>query len=239
MKTSENLTTEDYQKFLQQNPLSQKEELLLMYMFEAGKNGLSAGQIASFFKYDGFQPANMIIGRLGHKICDFHKAINPYIENQNKRWWLFVANGEDSVQGFTWYLAEPLAEAMIAEGMVQRYQAEQKTLYPEVVNEDLFEGAKRTITVNSYERNPEARKQCLDYYGHQCSVCGFEFEKIYGDIGKEFIHVHHLKEIASIKETYQINPITDLRPVCPNCHAMLHRRNPAYTIEELQTLIKR
>ena len=61
---------------------------------------------------------------------------------------------------------------------------------------------------------------------------------MYGEVGKEFIHVHHLKEIASIGENYQINPLTDLRPVCPNCHAMLHRKNPAYTIEELQNLIR-
>ena len=66
----------------------------------------------------------------------------------------------------------------------------------------------------------------------------FDFEKVYGEVGKEFIHVHHLKEIASIGENYQINPLTDLRPVCPNCHAMLHRKNPAYTIEELQNLIR-
>lgn len=237
MKTSENLITRDYQEFLQQACLNEKETLLLMYLFEAGKNGLTATQLASFFNYDNFQPANSLIGRLGHKICDFQQAYNPFINDKNKHWWLFVADGEDSEQGFTWYLKEPLAEAMIAEGMVQRYQTEQKTLYPEVVNEDLFEGAKRTITVNSYERNPQARKQCLTHYGHQCSVCGFDFEKVYGDIGKAFIHVHHLKEIASIGESYQINPVTDLRPVCPNCHAMLHRKNPAYTIEELQQLI--
>ena len=238
MKTSENLTSQDYQKFLQQIDLNEKEKLLLIYLFEAGKNGLTATQIASFFNYDNFQPANTIIGRLGHKVCDCYQAYNPYRENRMKCWWLFVADGEDSRQGFTWYLAEPLAEAMIAEGMVQRYQAEQKTLYPEIINESLFEGAKRTITVNSYERNPEARKKCIDYYGHQCLVCGFDFEKVYGEVGKEFIHVHHLKEIASIGETYQINPVTDLRPVCPNCHAMLHRKNPAYTIEELQNLIR-
>lgn len=35
----------------------------------------------------------------------------------------------------------------------------------------------------------------------------------------------------------QIDPISDLRPVCPNCHAMLHKKNPPYTIDELREII--
>ena len=68
-------------------------------------------------------------------------------------------------------------------------------------------------------------------------VCNFNFEKTYGDIGKGFIHVHHLNQISTIGEGYQINPIEDLRPVCPNCHAMLHQKNPPYPIDELKEMI--
>ena len=100
--------------------------------------------------------------------------------------------------------------------------------------QSLPEGQKKQITSNAYERNPEARKRCVDYYGYKCSICAFDFEKIFGDIGKGFIHVHHLKPVSEIGEEYYVDPIKDLRPVCPNCHAMLHRRKPCYTIDELK-----
>ncbi|PJZ89066.1 HNH endonuclease [Leptospira levettii] len=99
---------------------------------------------------------------------------------------------------------------------------------------DLFEGAISIIQQKRYERNPYARSQCLKHYGYSCSVCNFNFEKVYGSLGNEFIHVHHLNQISDQKQEYQINPIEDLRPVCPNCHSMLHRTNPPLSIEELK-----
>lgn len=110
------------------------------------------------------------------------------------------------------------------------------TDYPDELQnpESLFEGIKKTITVNTYERNPAARKKCIEHYGTNCTVCGFSFGASYGDIGTNFIHVHHLTQISDIGTGYEINPIEDLRPVCPNCHAMLHRKNPPFTIEEIK-----
>jgi 5-methylcytosine-specific restriction protein A len=78
------------------------------------------------------------------------------------------------------------------------------------------EGAKKQITVNAYERSPAARAICIQHYGLNCSVCGFNFEETYGEIGIGFIHVHHLKPLSEIGKDYKLNPITDLRPVCPN-----------------------
>ncbi len=111
-----------------------------------------------------------------------------------------------------------------------------KTVYPDELEkpESLFEGVKKSITVNLYERNPLARTKCIEYYGAQCVVCDFNFGKKYGEIGQGFIHVHHLNQLSDIKQGYEVNPIKDLRLVCPNCHAMLHRKNPPYTIEELK-----
>ncbi len=97
-----------------------------------------------------------------------------------------------------------------------------------------LEGATHQIKVNAYERSAEARTICLNYHGLNCSVCGFNFEKFYGEVGSGFIHVHHLKPLSEIRNGYQLNPIKDLRPVCPNCHAMLHQRKPAYSIDELK-----
>lgn len=88
---------------------------------------------------------------------------------------------------------------------------------------DIYEGAKKTIEVNSYERNPIARKKALDYYGYDCRACGFNFEEKFGECGKNFIHVHHLVPLKDIDKSYKIDPIKDLIPLCPNCHAMAHR----------------
>jgi 5-methylcytosine-specific restriction protein A len=111
-------------------------------------------------------------------------------------------------------------------------------IYPDDIEDnDLFEGTKKQIIVNAYERSSKARKECIEEYGYKCTICQFDFEKIYGGIGKNFIHVHHIKPLSEIDEKYKINPIEDLRPVCPNCHAMLHKRKPAYGIEEIEDLI--
>ena len=100
------------------------------------------------------------------------------------------------------------------------------------------EGAKKQITVNAYERSAEARAICIQHYGLNCSVCGFNFEEQYGQIGAGFVHVHHLTPLSEVNQGYKLNPIKDLRPVCPNCHAMLHQHKPAYSIEELATIVK-
>lgn len=111
----------------------------------------------------------------------------------------------------------------------------------DTIEESFYEGAKRQVTVNSYERDSKARKRCIEKYGAVCSICGFDFEKIYGELGKGFIHVHHIVPIHTIGKGYEVNPEKDLIPVCPNCHAMLHRGKNANarTIEDLKSLLKK
>lgn len=77
----------------------------------------------------------------------------------------------------------------------------------------------------------------LDHYGATCVVCGFNFAAIYGEIGNGFIHVHHLKDLATVGGEYEVDPIQDLRPVCPNCHAMLHVETPAMSVERLSEIV--
>ena len=119
-------------------------------------------------------------------------------------------------------------------------QNPEKTIYPDEVDSEIeySEGKTKKVLVNSYERNPIARQKCIEHYGLNCQVCGFNFQEKYGEIGKDFIHVHHKVDIATIGNEYSVNPITDLIPVCPNCHSMLHKRKPAYTIEELKDIMK-
>jgi 5-methylcytosine-specific restriction protein A len=112
------------------------------------------------------------------------------------------------------------------------------TLYPEEDKSTFTEGKTKQVYVNIYERDQNARKKCIEFYGYKCIVCGILLSDKYGLIGQDFIHVHHIKELSTIKKEYTVNPIDDLRPLCPNCHAMIHRRVPAYSIEELQEKIR-
>ncbi len=88
-----------------------------------------------------------------------------------------------------------------------------------------------------YERSQLLRKLAIQYHGHNCVVCGFSFEIFYGDVGKGFIHIHHIERLAD-KGRRLINPKVDLIPVCPNCHAMLHSKIPPLMPTELQLLLR-
>lgn len=112
------------------------------------------------------------------------------------------------------------------------------TLPEEVENSPaLFEGAKRQITVNAYERNPVARQKCIAAYGTACWVCEFNFGAEYGPDAEGYIHVHHLKPLSEVGGEYEVDPVEDLRPVCPNCHAVLHLGGGCRSVEEVQKML--
>lgn len=113
-------------------------------------------------------------------------------------------------------------------------------LLPDEIDEpqEFYEGAVKSIKVNAFERSQKARNTCVEHYGAKCEICGMTFESRYGEVGKGFIHVHHLKPLGEIGAEYEVDPINDLRPVCPNCHAILHMRKPPYSIDEVKVMIK-
>ncbi|WP_426998517.1 HNH endonuclease [Pseudarthrobacter sp. N5] len=94
------------------------------------------------------------------------------------------------------------------------------------------------VEVNRYERSPEARRACIAHRGTSCDACGFSFEIVYGEIGKDFIHVHHVVPVSQLGSDYQLDPITDLVPLCANCHAMAHQGvSTPRTVAELRRII--
>lgn len=103
--------------------------------------------------------------------------------------------------------------------------------------ESYEEGSTVTVKINRYERSKAGRKACLEHYGAECQVCGLRFEERYGEIGEGFIEVHHEVPLSETEGDVEVDPIEDLKPVCPNCHAMLHQESPPLRIEELRTLL--
>jgi 5-methylcytosine-specific restriction protein A len=113
------------------------------------------------------------------------------------------------------------------------------TLPDEIIAERGFpDGAKQRVTVNRYERDPRNRAGCIAIHGHRCVICGFEFGRVYGELGRNFIHVHHIVSLATLKgRPRKPNPRRDLRPICPNCHAMVHIGRQNRTIREMQRIV--
>jgi len=99
------------------------------------------------------------------------------------------------------------------------------------------EGEAVEVKTTKYERNPNNRRLCIDLKGCTCAVCGMEFEKVYGKIGKNFIEVHHAVQVSDMEEGHVVDVTKELFPLCSNCHSMIHRKKPPYTIEELRAIV--
>jgi 5-methylcytosine-specific restriction protein A len=98
--------------------------------------------------------------------------------------------------------------------------------------------AATAIEVSRYERDADARRVCVAFHGTSCAACGFSFEAAYGDAGAGFIQVHHVVPPEMLEGAYTLDPVADLVPLCPNCHAMAHAgvASPR-TVSELRTII--
>lgn len=102
-----------------------------------------------------------------------------------------------------------------------------------------LEGKSVTTQARRAERNPAAREECIRVHGKVCSVCAFDFQQQYGEIGNGYIQVHHLAPISKSKGPHLLDPAKDLRPLCPNCHAMIHRTDPPMSVDELKRMVTR
>jgi 5-methylcytosine-specific restriction protein A len=100
------------------------------------------------------------------------------------------------------------------------------------------EGRRKQIYVDAAERSRQARDACIDHHGLDCAACGLNFRLVYGEIGARFIHVHHLVPVSELQGEREVDPVRDLVPVCPNCHAMIHRVSPPLRIDQIKTLLR-
>jgi len=106
----------------------------------------------------------------------------------------------------------------------------------EAVGEE--EGGLTRTEVNRYERSAINRAACIEIHGAVCKACGFSFGVRYGEMGVGFIEVHHIESISSIAPGTVVDPGTDLVPLCSNCHAMVHRRTPPFTIDDIRAILR-
>lgn len=101
------------------------------------------------------------------------------------------------------------------------------------------EGRKTVYYTTKYERSAKNREAAIRAHGTKCMICDFDFEEKYGELGKGYIEVHHIKPLAELDEEVVIDPETDLICVCSNCHRMLHRfKNYIVSAEELKNMVE-
>ena len=210
---------------------------LLSAQYSAPGRTVTAGQLAHLAEVaGGMSVVNLKYGRLARLFCEsMIPTDNKLIELADHQWWPVWSDGQPSPNGFLWTMRPQVAEALELLGWV----SPAATRMPEevVITGNFVEGAVRRVVVNAYERDAKARQACINHYGVTCVICGFNFGLAFGADVADFIHVHHLRPLSEIGEEYEIDPIADLRPVCPNCHAMIHYGGITRSIEDVKSLL--
>lgn len=216
--------------------VTEQHRSVLSAQYHAPRRTATAGQLAAWAGIGGGHPVvNRLYGGLGHLLCEY-LGINPDLRPDDPhRWWSVWSRGWSTPEGFVWEMLPQVAEAL------ERLDWVKAALLPEEAEASaalVSEGAVFRVAVNMYERSPQARRRCIEAHGSACCVCGFDFGATYGSVAEGYIHIHHLRPLAQLGGVQAIDPVAELRPVCPNCHAVLHQRSPPYSIDEVVTFLR-
>ena len=220
------------------NRVTDEHRSLFRVHYQAPDRTATARQLATWAGIaGGWTIVNSRYGKLGHAVCD-HLGIRPQLHPDDAhRWWSVWSRGWSTPGGFVWQMLPKVAAALERLGWVSPAEFAS----PEEVQlaGPLLEGAICRVTVNAYERNPEARRRCIEAHGTSCRICGFAFGAVYGPEAEGYIHVHHIRPLAEVGSEYVVDPVEDLLPVCPNCHAVFHLGGRCRSIAEVQQLLRR
>jgi 5-methylcytosine-specific restriction protein A len=230
-RTIETLSREEFLVGLKEMSLTDAQTSMLRVHFSAPNATITAPQMARQMGYSGFGAANLHYGRLGHS---FAAQLGVKVE------WgvLSLVTMSWPSRECEWTMRPEVRWALTALKIVNSISDWSASNDEADQYGSLAEGTVYFIGVNAFERNAEARRRCIRYHGSDCCVCGFSFGNVYGEIADGFIHVHHLKPLSGIGVRYKVDPVADLRPVCPNCHAIIHLRTPPYSIEEVASMVR-
>jgi 5-methylcytosine-specific restriction protein A len=232
------ISAEVWTKLLADREVTTEPDLdILKIVYESKNHEIRASEIASKLNIIHHGPINLQISRFSKRIIHKTGVQPPLRKDGTPRWWHVPFLGYEKAGRFPWIMRPELIIAF--EEVFGRNDSE--LVYSgEITIEDtpaLSEGAVNQVFVNRYERNRRARSISIAHYGSRCVICGFDFEKVYGPIGKDKIHIHHLIPLSGIQQEYEVDPIRDLCPVCPNCHLIIHSKREPFTIEEVRKMI--
>jgi hypothetical protein len=106
------------------------------------------------------------------------------------------------------------------------------------IQDRYVEGALCDVKMKRYERSLAARQACLAHYGYDCFACGANLRRYYCGLQVELIQVHHEEPLAANPGSREVDPIAEMKPVCPNCHSVIHSKSPPYSIVELRQMLR-
>lgn len=231
------LTVKQYEDALIR--LSEKQISALAALYSFPDATATTKQLATALNYNGFQAANRQIGSIGKAISESTGVMPPLYDSGHKMqpgYFLFIGKYETNI-GWVMWTNLKLAIEHLNLGEVE---INKKNSDHEIYEDASYrEGALSRYLANRFVRNRAARLACIQHYGTSCAVCEFNFSKVYGDFAMGFIHVHHVRSISERGEEYALDPVRDLIPLCPNCHAAIHLSNIKMTIGELREMVLR
>ncbi|MBA7693714.1 hypothetical protein ES703_102303 [subsurface metagenome] len=131
--------------------------------------------------------------------------------------------------------------ALQEQGIETRGEVQPLESYAGVVIE---EGAITQRSVNQRTRSRRLRDAAINAFKQQhdgklyCTVCGFDFEAKYGELGRDFIEIHHTEAIREGEPVDLMIALERVAPLCANCHRMIHRQlGVTIALQELQAIV--
>ena len=183
-----------------------------------------------------FRPEKIVRSGAGHILKGNGKGIVPQADVTAENWFGKLLDDHNALS----YGLNEIKDGAIIDALLRFLPVPASADYPDEVAQPQMYSASATmpVMVNAFERDPDARAACVAHYGVCCLVCGFDFEAQYGERGKGMIDVHHLKPLSEAGPGYHLDPIEDLRPVCPNCHTIIHRGKAQLSMAEAKALVR-
>lgn len=231
--------------------ICQNHLAILRAHFAAPQHTVSWLRLARAVRYKNHNAVNLHYGTLARRVARHLGIRRKPLDDHGYRWWLWTlvrfAPHRDEETGHTafvmrWPVVEALRRLNVARWKARsglsRHENRRARQVPSRPKTPLQEGRIRALVLSRVERNRRARSACLDHYGRRCSVCGFDPARVYGRQFVGVIHVHHLHPMSTTRGSRRVDPIRDLRPLCPNCHVAVHQRQRPWSVQHLRRLIK-
>ena len=173
-------------------------------------------------------------------LCQVEEQVVKKVEPQQTK-----EKEEDSLSAF-----DRLFEAIMAPNA----PAEETKQEPKEMNQTISQLKEPEVTVEVKEEAPhqeeviaqkeeslpvneKIKKECIDYYGAICDICGFDFGYTYGEAYEGCIEVHNVHGLEE-EITENTHPTEDLIPICCNCHRIIHSQTPPISVEQMRKMVK-
>jgi predicted HNH restriction endonuclease len=215
--------------------LSVQQHEILEFLMSAPHHTTSAGEIARQMGVHHLT-VNALFANIGRRVLTEIAATSPQpISTEFVRLWQVLARqgSPGIVKGFPWELRPEVVESLMGTNLLEGDNLPADEGFdPAPLTEGTQSQGQNTIR----SRNAKARAECLAALGSACVICGIDMGEIYGPEFQGCIHIHHLKPLSETAGPRQVNPTTDLVPVCPNCHSVIHANNQLRTPESVKMM---